>query len=73
MVSFVYSLTLDFYICRLYEGFKIQSCSFVKMILMNKTCKYHKLLLVSELIFCNTSKANGKFVFFDEGTRMMLL
>ncbi len=32
----------------------------MKIIMMNKTCKNHKLLLVTELILCNNPKANGK-------------
>lgn len=31
---------------------------------MNKTCKSHKLLLLSELILCNYTKAIGKKNFF---------
>ncbi len=54
--------------------FKIyKSCSFVKIILMNKLSKTQDLLLVTELIFCNTPKANRKnLLAFAEGTRVML-
>ena len=32
----------------------------MKIILLNKTCEYHKLLFAIELIFCNNAKSNGK-------------
>ncbi len=42
--------------------FRLQTpCSFVKNI-MNEMCKNHKLLWVTELIFCNNPKADGKIV-----------
>jgi len=34
--------------------------SFVKIIIINKTCKNHKLLLVTKLICCNDAQTNGK-------------
>ncbi len=37
--------------------------------MMNKMCKYHKLLLGKELIFCNNSKAKRKMPCGLEGTR----
>jgi len=41
----------------------------VKIVIMNKMCKNHKLLLVIELIFCNNPKASGKIQLgFDKGT-----
>jgi len=44
-------------------------CSFVIIVLMDKTCKYHKLLLITELVFSDNPKA---YVFFVEGVRVML-
>lgn len=33
---------------------------------MNKTCKSHKIVLLSELILCNYTKAIGKKLFLRE-------
>jgi len=54
-------------------SFKIHE-SFVKIIMMNKTYKNHKLLFNTDLIFRNNPKAKGAILtgFFDRGTRMML-
>lgn len=53
---------------------KKKSCSFVKIILMNKTCKNQKHLLATEIIFQTNPKANGTKSdwLFAEGTRVML-
>ena len=32
----------------------------MKIILLNKTCEYHKLVFATELIFCNNAKSNWK-------------
>jgi len=39
-------------------------CSFVKIIMMNKMSKNHKLLLAKEIVSCNYPKANGKIWFW---------
>lgn len=35
---------------------KLQLCQFVKIILQNKTCKYHNLLLILVIISCDYPK-----------------
>lgn len=41
-------------------GFKVpKSCSFMKVNIMSRMCKSHKVVLVTYLIFCNL-KASGK-------------
>jgi len=47
----VVCLAFAFCFWRLYLGFKkiLKSCSLVKIILIDKTCKCHKLLLITEL------------------------
>ncbi len=42
---------------------------FVKIILMNKMCKNHERLLVTELIFCNNPKAKGKSYWICQGNQ----
>jgi len=54
VVQLLYSPVLAFY---LYLGLK-KLCSYVKNIMMNKMRKNHKLVLVTELIFCNNLKTN---------------
>ncbi len=53
--------SFTFYLWWIYFGFNSQKLK-VKIIMMNKMCKRHKLLLVTELIFCYNAKAKGKII-----------
>jgi len=46
------------------SGKLIYSLVYLQINSTNKTCKDHKLLLFTELIFCNNPKANEKKSFF---------
>ncbi len=57
--------------------FRLQNSSklnyFVKIILIDQTCKFHELWLNTELIFCDNQKAYEKsYWLFVEGTSFML-
>jgi len=51
VVHFVYSLHLAFLILIIASKLKKKKCGHFLDIMINKTCKNHKLLLVTKLIF----------------------
>ncbi len=58
IVHFIYGLCLAFY----FLGYKKCAFIFIFIIMMSETCINHKLLLVTENIFCSNPKANGKIL-----------
>lgn len=52
---------------------RLKWCSLVTIILLNKLCKFHKLLYHTELNFCNNPKSSkNPHWLFIERTRLML-
>jgi len=50
------------YFWRLHLGFKMyKSCVSVIIILMDKKCKYHQILLIAELVFSDNPKVKLGF------------